>query len=288
MPTDISPEAAQAFNQANAAFKAGSWAEALEGTEVALKASPRLSVAAILRARTLANLNRLSDASAAFAEALKLEPESFSAWLERGNTLRRLGDDSEAIACYERAVQITPGDRRGHIALSRILSERGTDADRNKAAAHYHLALTASADDSAAQADTHHRIGQYRLETGDVPGALEALRAAQSLLTGAQTMPEHFKFAVQIDLADTLLRIGLTDLAASTMQAASRLTTKPSFAVSPTSPTVSISGRKHSAFWSAMPASAPIAVPPNSPSQTSRPRPGSWKKPSQPSPAPKP
>lgn len=223
MSNDITLQAANAFNQANAAFKAQEWAKALQGAEQALTGSPSLLVAAILRARALAQLGRLADAAAAFGDALKIDPENFSAWLERGNALRRLGDTAKATACYERAVQVAPGDRRGHIALARVLEANGTKADADKAAAHYHLALTASGEDGETLADTHHRIAQYRLEMGNTPGALEALRAAHSAFrsTGLSDLAP-LAITIQIDMADALLRLGLSDEAGACMQSASR------------------------------------------------------------------
>ena len=223
MSNGITPQAANAFNQANAAFKAQEWEKALEGAEQALTSSPSLLVAAILRARAMVQLGRLQDAAAAFADALKIDPGNFSAWLERGNALRRLGNETQATTCYERAVQAAPDDRRGHIALARVLEASATKTDTDKAAAHYHLALTASGEDPAMVADTHHRIGQYRLEMGNTPGALEALRAANTALTSAENNGlSPLTIAIQIDMADALLRLSLSDEAAACMQLASR------------------------------------------------------------------
>lgn len=222
---DITPEAAAAFNQANADFKANAWEDALRGIEAALAASPTLTVAAILRALTLVNLGRLEDASSAFADAIKIEPGNFSAWLERGNVQRRLGDMPRAISSFERAIQVNTADRRGHIALARILEASGAPADADKAAAHYHLALGVTADDPAAQADTHHRMAQYRLEAGNNPGALEALRAALIALPAVTPGSSDLAlpaFAIQIDMAEVLLRLGLMDEAAAIMQSASQ------------------------------------------------------------------
>lgn len=223
MSNGITPQAANAFNQANAAFKAQEWEKALEGAEQALASSPSLLVAAILRARAMVQLGRLQDAAAAFADALKIDPGNFSAWLERGNALRRLGNETLATTCYERAVQAAPGDRRGHIALARVLEASATKTDTDKAAAHYHLSLTASGEAPAMVTDTHHRIGQYRLEMGNTPGALEALRAANTALTSAENNGlSPLTIAIQIDMADALLRLSLSDEAAACMQLASR------------------------------------------------------------------
>ena len=58
---------------------------------------------------------------------------------------------------------------------------------------------------------------------GNTPGALEALRAANTALTSAENNGlSPLTIAIQIDMADALLRLSLSDEAAACMQLASR------------------------------------------------------------------
>ena len=224
-PSPPGDAAALAFNKANAAYRAGDWAGALAWCGEALEHGKSFTLAHILKARTLSNLGRLADAGAAYDEALRSDPQNFTAWLERGNICRRLETPARALACYERAALVRPADRRAHIALARILDCPGPVYDRDRAAAHYHKALQCAGTETAALADTHCRIGLYRLETGNHPGALDALRAAQQALAGdaaAQTIGSALLVEIETALAEALLKVGLPDDAAKIMQSASR------------------------------------------------------------------
>lgn len=219
-----SEEAALAFNKANAAFRAGDWTTALDDCEQALAISQDLLLAHILKARVLSNLGRLADAGASYESAIRLDPQNFTAWLERGNISRRLDMPEKALACYQRAAAARPSDRRAHIALVRILETPGKTASLDRAAFHYHKAVASAGCDPEALADTHHRIGLYRLEAGNNAGALEALRAAHHAL-GSVVQDERPQtlLAVEIEcsLAEALLKLGLIDEAMAAMQSAS-------------------------------------------------------------------
>lgn len=219
-----SEEAALAFNKANAAFRAGNWTAALDGCERALVISQDFVLAHILKARALSNLSRLPEAAACYESALRLDSENFTAWLERGNIYRRMDMPEKALACYQRAAAARPLDRRAHIALARIFETPGKTADVDRAAVHYHKAVASAGAGWEVLADTHHRIGLYRLEAGNNAGALEAFRSAQHALgSGARDKRAEMVLAMEIEcsLAEALLKLGLTDEAMAAMQAAS-------------------------------------------------------------------
>lgn len=83
-------EAAQAFNAANAALRAGQLNEALAGFELALRVEATLVPAALGRTRCLVALGRLMPARDAFAQLLRLEPFHYSGWLEAGRLCRQM------------------------------------------------------------------------------------------------------------------------------------------------------------------------------------------------------
>ena len=113
-------QAAQKFNEANAAFRAQRWADALALAEKALALDGELVVGHVLQARCLVRLEKLEEARNAYASALRLESTHFSAWLELGNVSRRLGAMERAVQCYARAAECNPQDARGYLALSLI------------------------------------------------------------------------------------------------------------------------------------------------------------------------
>ncbi len=225
----LAPAAALAFNRANAAFRAGHWTDALVQCDTALVAEPTLVNAAVLRARCLTNMGRLDAAREAYTAALRLAPEDFSAWLELGNVCRRLGSADRAMACYDRAVACRRDDARGHLALARALEETGDPMAAERAAVHYHRALSiaqgAPGGGQAAVARTLHGIGRVRLDAGDVPRALESLRQAvmAARLAGVE-IPADDLAGIRIDMAEALLRLGLTDDANCTLEEASQAT----------------------------------------------------------------
>lgn len=225
--TGVSPEVARSFNQANAAFRKGDWDEALSWSEKALEADSSLTVATMLRARCLTNLGRLEEACETYRDALKSDVANFTAWLELGNVCRRMGDSKRAVECYEKAVACNAKDERGHLACARILEEEKSPKDRDRAAYHYHRAIVlAGARDelpARAMADVHHKIGRFRLDRGDAPRALEALR--QAIMTSRLAPTEVTVDAlaeIRIDLADALLRLGLAQDAHRVLEQASQ------------------------------------------------------------------
>ena len=219
---NLATQAALAFNAANAAFREERWADALALAGNAVGLNPELVVAHLLLARCQVRLDQLDAARDGFAMALRLDPMQFSAWLELGNVSRRLGAIERAVQCYERAADCNPDDVRGHLACARALEELSDALAQDRAAFHYQRALTLAEGTPAKQVDVHHSLARFRLDAGNAPRALEALRAAELLM---RQHPDSFTLDARcellIDEADVLLRLGLRDEAMARLTAAS-------------------------------------------------------------------
>lgn len=209
---DAATQAALAFNAGNAAFREARWQDALNRAREAIALNPDLVVAHLLQARCQVNLNNLEAARDAFAAVLRLDPAQFSAWLELGNVSRRLGAVERAVQCYERAAACNPDDPRGHLACARALEELSDILAQDRAAFHFQRALTLAGDVPAKLADAYQSMARFRLDAGNAPRALEALRSAKltmRLHPAAFTLDARCELL--IDEADALLRLGLRD-----------------------------------------------------------------------------
>jgi protein O-GlcNAc transferase len=223
--------AAAAFNAANAAFRANRWAEALDGTNRAIAAAPMMVQAHVLKARALRSLGDAEGARAAFDAALACEPAQFDALLERGN-LRRLQDDAEgAAADYAAAMAARPQDTRPALALARLeegrmvgdtSAHRRAAADRAAVAFHRALERALLADNPAKAAATLCQdMARQRMAHADLPRALDALREARlHAVRGASDLLPW----IDLDLAEVLLRLGLTPEAQALMERLSACT----------------------------------------------------------------
>jgi predicted O-linked N-acetylglucosamine transferase (SPINDLY family) len=218
----LKAQAAAAFNRGNAAFRESRWVDALEFAERAIALNPSLPIAHVLKARCHARLGDLTAARDAFAAALRLDDRHFSSWLELGNVSRRLGERERAIQCYERAAACDPQDARGHLACARALEELDQASAQDRAAFHYHRALNLSGNEPAKLVEIHHAMGRFRLDFGNAPRALEALRAAMPIFAlSPKTLTIDMKSELFIDMADALLRLGLEDEASDLLSRAS-------------------------------------------------------------------
>ena len=194
------------FNLGNALCDQGLWAEAEAPLAQALAGNPGLTVAALQLARTRARLGRHEEAACGFAAVLRGEPGNFNAALEGGHALRRLAREAEALACYAMAIQAAPARWEGHLAMARALEEMGRADD---GAAHYHQALALAGDRPRR---LHAHMARYRLERGAAALALESLRQAMLEARLEQPPPAADEWAgLRLDLAATLLRLGLRE-----------------------------------------------------------------------------
>ncbi|MEM6683341.1 MAG: tetratricopeptide repeat protein [Pseudomonadota bacterium] len=210
-------EAAQAFNEANAAARVSNWQLVLEHSARAIGFDGALVNAWILNARAHRNLGNLHQARDSFQQAVCIDPNEFSAHLELGHALRKLGDIEKAKAAYHHAVRIRPKDHRGHLALSRLAME-GASQMREDSARHYIAALEVDRGDFQKQAQTHLQIGTYRLDARDAAGALEAFRAAEALISQTNA-PSRIAYEITLQSAAALLRLRMPALAERHLQA---------------------------------------------------------------------
>ena len=214
--------AAQAFNDANAAFRDERLNDAFMFVNAALELNPALVVAHVLQARCHVRRGNLESARDAFATALRVDPQQFSAWLELGNVCRRLGDIERAVQCYERAAACNPNDGRGYLACARALEEVSGGLALDRAAFFYQRALTLADGNGLKTVEVHHTMARFRLDAGNAPRSLEALRAATLTINRS---PDLFSLdarcEVMIDLGDALLRLGLRDEAMAVLTQAS-------------------------------------------------------------------
>src|SRR3989338_592762 len=209
--TPITPEAAAAFNAANAAFREGRFEAARDAAARAAQLAPDLAIAHVLKARALRRIGDEPAARAAYDAALAADPASFDALLERGNVLRGLGEAAEAAASYSRAMAARPLDVRPALALARLWEEQP-----GQAAVAFQRALDragAGAESAPAMAGLCRDIARFRLERADLPRALEALRQAR-LLAGSADLAA----VIDLDLADVYLRLGMTSEAQTLME----------------------------------------------------------------------
>jgi len=215
-PTPITPEAAAAFNVANAAFREGRFDEARDAAARAARLAPDLAIAHVLKARALRHLGDEAAARAAYDAALATDPTSFDALLESGNVLRGLGEPTEAAASYTKAMEVRRGDVRPALALARLWEEQaGQDAAERAAVAFQHALdrAGAGAEPAPAMAGLCRDMARFRLDRADLPGALDALRQAQ-LLAGSSDITA----VIDLDLAEVFLRLGMTVKAQAQME----------------------------------------------------------------------
>jgi predicted O-linked N-acetylglucosamine transferase (SPINDLY family) len=212
----ITPDAAAAFNAANAAFREGRFSVAVEAAERATGLAPGLTIAHVLKARTFRRLGDEVAARAAYEAALATDPESFDALLEHGNVLRGLGKADEAAASYTAAMAARPTDARPALALARLMEEQpGPDA-AERAAVAFQKALDragAGPEPTAAMAGLCRDLARFRIERADLPRALEALREARLLAGRGALAP-----LIDLDIAEVHLRLGMMDAAQALME----------------------------------------------------------------------
>lgn len=212
------PPAAVAWKQGVAHMQAGRWREADAAFAGLLTIDPQAHRAWLQRARCAVSLGDQAAAGAHFERLLQALPKEFSGWLEYGNWLRRQARPVDAARAYERAVACQPQRFEGHLSLARVLEALG---QWPAAATAYHRSLQVS--DSARQYLLHWRMAGFRLERGDVPRALEALRQA---LLASRDAGEAFEadhaYEMQTDLGDMLMRLGMHEQAHRAFEQASR------------------------------------------------------------------
>ncbi len=214
--------AAAFFNLGNALFDAGRWAEAEGPLAQALAKDAEMTEAALQLARCAVRQGRNDIAHARFAELLRAAPWNFSAWLEAGHLSRQTGLTQQALVHYGRAIEVAPQRWEAHLALARLLEEAGRP---DESARHYHRALPPASQVPGGVRRVHWHMAKYRLEHGNAPGALEAMRQALLALRIERPEPdENERTEMQVDLADILLRLGMIEEAHRACERASMAT----------------------------------------------------------------
>jgi predicted O-linked N-acetylglucosamine transferase (SPINDLY family)/plasmid stabilization system protein ParE len=213
---DIPADAAIAFNKANAAWRQGQIADALSHSKFAVQIAPAFVEAHILKARALRRLGENTQASDAYKAALAVDAANFAALLEHGNVLRDLGATDRASDSYAKAMEAHSTDPRPALALARHLEGQEGPQAAEQAQIAFQRAMDRaqeSPDAGYAMAELARDMGRFRLERGDLPRALDALRHA-ALLSNS---PDH-KDQIDLERADVLLRLGMMPEARQLME----------------------------------------------------------------------
>lgn len=204
---DLPVAAVEAFNQANADFKAGRWEQARAGYALALQQAPQMEAAALQWARCGVRLGDWQAAREGFATLLKAFPANYSGWLEAGHLCRQQGVPQQAMTCYSKAIALVPTRYEARLSLARVLEDQG---QMDAGAAEYHRALTVAGVDKNRL--VHWRMGKFRLERGDAARALESLRQALLVLRVSQEqIDDNERAEMQMDLGDIFMRLGMTE-----------------------------------------------------------------------------
>jgi predicted O-linked N-acetylglucosamine transferase (SPINDLY family) len=215
-PTSIKPEAAAAFNTANAAFREGRFEAARDAAAQAARLAPAMAIAHVLNARALRRLGDAPAARTAYEAALTIDPTSFDALLEHGNVLRGLGEPVEAIASYSKAMEVRPLDARPALALARLWEEQPDQDAAERAAVAFQHALDragAGADPAPAMAGLCRDMARFRMERNDLPRALDVLRQARLLVEEGALAA-----MVDLDISEVYLRLGMMEKAQLLME----------------------------------------------------------------------
>lgn len=215
--------AANVFNEANAAYKQGEWAQALIAAETALEAHDGLVPAHLIKARCLVRLGQLMAAREAFAQTLRLDPKNFSAWLEAGHLCKQMGELGQASAAYQHAINAAPERHEGYLAMARVMAQQGhtTLADR----AYNEAVHAAAAKDADAVRQVHWLMGQYALELGHAREALACFNEAlKAIRVDKPELLANLAAEIQIDAASAWLRLGEREKAMRLLTLASAAT----------------------------------------------------------------
>ncbi len=214
------------LNAGKEALQAGDLAAAETALGQAVVQAPDLAEARLLWANCAARQGDVRQARERFAVLLRQHPGYFRGWLEAGHLSRQLGRQTELMHFYRTATQVAPLHWEGWFSLACALEAQG---QWDEAAGCYHralpLATRAPEGEAVAVSHVHRQMAKDRLERGDAARALESIRQALGLMRVEQPAPDvNVVAALQIDLGDVLMRLGLTDAAHRAFEQASAAT----------------------------------------------------------------
>lgn len=210
------------------ALQVGDLAAAEKALAQAVQQAPDLAEAALLWAQCAVRRNDVNAARERFAALLRQHPRHFRGWLEAGHLSRQLGRQANVMNFYRMATQVAPNHWEGWLALAEALEAEG---QWDEAAASYHralpLATKAPKGEAVPVSRVHALMAKSRLERGDAARALESLRQALGLMRVEKPEADvNVTAALQIDLGDVLMRLGLPDAAHRAFEQASMATSE--------------------------------------------------------------
>lgn len=210
------------------ALYSGDLAAAEAALAQAAQQLPNSAEVALLWAQCAVRRGEVRTARERFAALLRQHPTHFRGWLEAGHLSRQLGRQAEVMHFYRMATQVAPLHWEGWLTLATALEAAGQWDD---AAGCYHralpLATRAPEGEAVPVSQVHALMAKSRLERGDAARALESLRQALGLMRVEKPEPDvNTMAALQIDLGDVLMRLGLTDAAHRAFERASAATSE--------------------------------------------------------------
>jgi Flp pilus assembly protein TadD len=186
----------------------GSFAEAIENFEAALRMNPNDADAHSALGFAFAVEGRLREAFEQFDQGLRLRPRLATAHTGLGLLLARQGDLSAAADHFRRALESDSRDAQAHTNLGLILKKWG---QWGEAATHFRQAVQVDPESEQAQ----HQWGLALAEQGELTEAAIHLRAA------VRINPRNAQ--AHQSLGEALLRQGQTDEAEEHFKEARRL-----------------------------------------------------------------
>lgn len=210
------------------AIQSGDLPAAESALAQAAQQNPNDAEVALLWAQCAVKRNDVRQARDRFASLLRQHPDHFRGLLEAGHLSNQLGRSTETLFFYRRATQVAPMHWEAWQALACALEAEGL---WDEAATCYHQALplaTQAPDGEAVPVSRVHALmAKNRLERGDAARALESLRQALGLMRVEKPKPDvNTTGALQIDLGDVLMRLGLKDDAHRAFERASAATSE--------------------------------------------------------------
>lgn len=132
-----SKQAAKHFDAAEGHFSAGRYKEAVVEYDLALKADPGYSSAAVYKGDALLQMGDEAGAIASYRKATEIDPKNRQAWRFLGDVLEKQYDRTgkeaflnEAITCYETAVKVDPSYATAKDDLARAKAKKAQRAPR--------------------------------------------------------------------------------------------------------------------------------------------------------------